>query len=160
MTLAAAIEGRTADAKAWSRASRIASVDIVHDLAQAEAVWRGLEAQFSTPYQRFDLLGAWQRRVGERENFWPFIVIARDADSSDCAGGTGEDEHGRRCKHVSKEGVGRVVVIGAWQACIFNEQSAATDPWIGGRLDCEQGRNGLFQKCRFRKFHHDVWRRR
>jgi len=80
MTMAAAIESRTAEAKAWSRASRIASVDIVHDLAQAEAIWRGLEAQFSTPYQRFDLLGAWQRRVGERENFWPFIVIARDAD--------------------------------------------------------------------------------
>jgi CelD/BcsL family acetyltransferase involved in cellulose biosynthesis len=80
MTLAAAIEGRTADAKAWSRASRIASVDIVDDLAQAEAVWRGLEAQFATPYQRFDLLGAWQRRVGERENFRPFIAIARDAE--------------------------------------------------------------------------------
>jgi len=80
MTMAAAIESRTAEAKAWSRASRIASVDIVHDLAQAEAIWRALEAQFSTPYQRFDLLGAWQRRVGERENFCPFIVIARDAE--------------------------------------------------------------------------------
>ena len=49
MTMAAAIEGRTAEAKAWSRASRIASVEIVHDLAQAETVWRTLEAQFSTP---------------------------------------------------------------------------------------------------------------
>jgi CelD/BcsL family acetyltransferase involved in cellulose biosynthesis len=80
MTMAAAIESRTAEAKAWSRASRIASVDIVHDLAQAEATWRGLETQFSTPYQRFDLLGAWQRRVGEPENLRPFIVIARDAE--------------------------------------------------------------------------------
>ncbi len=82
MTLAAAIESRTANAPAWSKASRIASVDIVHDLGQAETVWRGLEAerQFSTPYQRFDFLGPWQRRVGERDNILPFIVIAYDAE--------------------------------------------------------------------------------
>ena len=82
MTMAAAIESRTAEAKAWSRASRIASVDIVHDLGQAETIWRGLEAerQFSTPYQRFDFLGPWQRQVGERENLLPFIVIAYDAE--------------------------------------------------------------------------------
>jgi len=80
MTMAAAIEGRTADAKAWSRASRIASVEIVHDLAQAETIWRALEAQFSTPYQRFELLGAWQRQVGAHANLRPFIVIAHDAE--------------------------------------------------------------------------------
>ena len=34
MTMAAAIESRTAEAKAWSRSSRIASVDIVDDLGQ------------------------------------------------------------------------------------------------------------------------------
>ena len=69
MTMAAVIESRTAEAQAWSKASRIASVDIVSDLAQAEAVWRGLEepTQFSTPYQRFDFLDAWQRQVGDRE---------------------------------------------------------------------------------------------
>ena len=63
MTMAAAIESRTAEAPAWSKASRIASVDIVHDLGQAEAIWRSLEdqQQFSTPYQRFDFLSAWQR---------------------------------------------------------------------------------------------------
>ena len=80
MTMAAAIEGRTAEAKAWSRSSRIASVDIVHDLGQAETVWRGLEGQFSTPYQRFDFLGPWQRQVGTRESLAPFIVIAHDAE--------------------------------------------------------------------------------
>jgi CelD/BcsL family acetyltransferase involved in cellulose biosynthesis len=80
MTMAAAIESRTAEAKAWSRSSRIASVDIVHDLGQAEAVWRGLEGKFSTPYQRFDLLGPWQRQVGARESLSPFIVIAHDAE--------------------------------------------------------------------------------
>ena len=82
MTMAAAIEGRTADSNAWSRASRIASIDIVHDLAAAEGIWRGLEnAQTSfTPYQRFDFLSSWQRHVGTREGLAPFIVIAYDAE--------------------------------------------------------------------------------
>jgi CelD/BcsL family acetyltransferase involved in cellulose biosynthesis len=82
MTMAAAIESRTADAPAWSKASRIADVDILHDLVQAEAIWRALEdpRQFSTPYQRFDFLGTWQRKVGEREGLSPFIVIAYDAE--------------------------------------------------------------------------------
>src|SRR5580704_16889092 len=77
MTMAAAIESRTA-APAWSKASRIVSVDIVGDLAQAETIWRRLEEQrhFSTPYQRFNFLSPWQRLVGERENLRPFIVIA------------------------------------------------------------------------------------
>ena len=80
MTMAAAIESRTAEAKTWSTASRIASVDIIGDLGQAEAIWRGLEAQFSTPYQRFDFLGRWQRLVGERNGLSPFIVIAHDGE--------------------------------------------------------------------------------
>ena len=82
MTVAAAIESRTAEAKAWSRASRITSVEILSDLGQAETAWRGLEAerQFFTPYQQFDFLGPWQRRVGERENFLPFIVVAYDGE--------------------------------------------------------------------------------
>ena len=82
MTMAAAIESRAADAQAWSKASRIASVDILHDLVHAEAIWRGLEhqQQFSTPYQRFDFLGSWQRRVGAREGLVPFIVIAHDVE--------------------------------------------------------------------------------
>src|ERR1700688_1256425 len=81
MTMAAAIESRTA-APAWSKASRIASVDILGDLGQAETIWRRLEDQqhFSTPYQRFDFLGPWQRLVGERENLRPFIVIAYDIE--------------------------------------------------------------------------------
>jgi CelD/BcsL family acetyltransferase involved in cellulose biosynthesis len=82
MTMAAAIESRTAEEQAWSSASRIADVDILSDLGQAEAVWRGLEdqQQFSTPYQRFDFLSIWQRQVGEREGLRPFIVIAYDAE--------------------------------------------------------------------------------
>ncbi len=82
MTMAAAIESRMAEAKARSKASRIASVDIVHDLGQTENIWRSLEGQqqLSTPYQRFDFLGNWQRQVGERANLTPFIVIACDAE--------------------------------------------------------------------------------
>jgi len=80
MTMAAAIESRTAGAKTWSTASRIASVDIIDDLGQAEAIWRGLETQLSTPYQRFDFLARWQRLVGERDGLKPFIVIAYDGE--------------------------------------------------------------------------------
>lgn len=82
MTMAAAIENRTAEAPAWSSTSRIASVDILHDLGEAETIWRSLENQqhFSTPYQRFDFLQSWQRHVGARENALPFIVIAYDGE--------------------------------------------------------------------------------
>jgi CelD/BcsL family acetyltransferase involved in cellulose biosynthesis len=82
MTMAAAIESRTAEAPAWSKASRIASIDILGDLGQAETIWRHLEDQqhVSTPYQRFDFLGPWQRLVGERKNFRPFIVVAYDVE--------------------------------------------------------------------------------
>lgn len=82
MTLAAAIENRTAEAPAWSRTSRIAGVDIVHDLGRVETIWRGLEdqQQFSSPFQRFDFLMRWQRAVGDREKLQPFIVIAYDAE--------------------------------------------------------------------------------
>lgn len=82
MTMAAALENRTADAQTWSKTSRIACVDILGDLDQAEPIWRSLEdqAQFSTPYQRFDFLATWQRQVGAREGLRPFIVIAYDGD--------------------------------------------------------------------------------
>jgi CelD/BcsL family acetyltransferase involved in cellulose biosynthesis len=82
MTMAAAIEDRTADANAWSKAGRIASIDIVHELSAAESVWRSLESDKTsyTPYQRFDFLSAWQRHVGAREGLVPFIVIAYDAE--------------------------------------------------------------------------------
>jgi CelD/BcsL family acetyltransferase involved in cellulose biosynthesis len=82
MTMAAAIESRTAEAPARSRASRIASVDVLTETGQAEAVWRALEARdrLSTPYQRFDLLSTWQHQVGSRNGVSPFIVIAYDAE--------------------------------------------------------------------------------
>jgi CelD/BcsL family acetyltransferase involved in cellulose biosynthesis len=82
MTMAAAMQSRTAAAPARSEASHIAAIDVLDDLAAAEAVWRALEADqhFSTPYQRFDLLGPWQRLVGAHEGARPFIVTAFDAE--------------------------------------------------------------------------------
>lgn len=81
MTMAAAMQSRTAESPARSKASRIAHVDIVTDLAEAETVWRAFEesGHLFTPYQRFDLLSPWQRLVGSHEGASPFIVIARDA---------------------------------------------------------------------------------
>lgn len=82
MTMAAVIESRTARAPAWSKTSRIASVDFLDDLSRVETIWRSLENQqhFSTPYQRFDFLGPWQQLVGAREGLRPFIVIAYDRE--------------------------------------------------------------------------------
>jgi CelD/BcsL family acetyltransferase involved in cellulose biosynthesis len=82
MTMAAAIENRTADATNWSKAARIASIDVISDLAGSEAIWRGLEdaRQSCTPFQRFDFVQAWQRNVGTHEGLTPFIVIAYDKD--------------------------------------------------------------------------------
>ncbi|CUT15511.1 FIG00440858 hypothetical protein [Bradyrhizobium sp.] len=82
MTMAAAMQSRTAESPAGSKAGRIAHVDIVTDLGAAEAVWRGFEqpGHLFTPYQRFDLLSPWQRLVGEHERARPFIVVGRDAE--------------------------------------------------------------------------------
>ena len=82
MTMAAAIESRTADASARSTSSRIAAVDIFADLDHAEKVWRSLEDQqhLSTPYQRFDFLRPWQQMVGAREGLRPHVVVAFDRD--------------------------------------------------------------------------------
>jgi CelD/BcsL family acetyltransferase involved in cellulose biosynthesis len=77
-----ASESQTTQANVCARSRRVASVDIVHDLAAAEAVWRSLESpdHSATPYQRFDFLAAWQRQIGQRAGRSPFLVIARDDD--------------------------------------------------------------------------------
>jgi len=82
MTLAAAIESRTAGAPAWSQTTPISKVEIFDKLDQAESVWRGLEDQqhFSTPFQRFDFLRPWQQLVGARAGHRPFIVVAFDGE--------------------------------------------------------------------------------
>jgi CelD/BcsL family acetyltransferase involved in cellulose biosynthesis len=82
MTRAAVIERPTAGTQTRSNASRIARVEVLHDMREAEAIWRGLEypLQFATPYQRFDFQAAWQKHAGEREKLRPFLVIAYDVD--------------------------------------------------------------------------------
>jgi CelD/BcsL family acetyltransferase involved in cellulose biosynthesis len=81
MTMAAAIESRTADAPARPKPTRIAHIDVLDDLAAAEPAWRTLEApeQCFTAYQRFDFLSCWQREVGARNDARPLIVIGYDA---------------------------------------------------------------------------------
>src|SRR4051812_13487731 len=81
MTMAAVMESR-AGTRASPQPSRIARVELARDMGEAEAGWRGLErtSQLSTPYQRFDFLTPWQRRVGTREGIRPLIVIAYDRD--------------------------------------------------------------------------------
>jgi CelD/BcsL family acetyltransferase involved in cellulose biosynthesis len=58
---------------------KIARVDIFHDLESAEPFWRALEGEFTTAFQRFDFLAAWQRHIGAREGLEPRIVVALDA---------------------------------------------------------------------------------
>jgi CelD/BcsL family acetyltransferase involved in cellulose biosynthesis len=62
------------------RADKVARVEIFHDMPAAEPFWRRLERanSLSTPYQRFDLLAAWQHHVGERTGVTPFIVVGLD----------------------------------------------------------------------------------
>ena len=62
MTMAAAIESRTAGAPAWSKASRIAGVEILDDMARAETIWRGLQRQDVFPVTWRTLLGFLWRR--------------------------------------------------------------------------------------------------
>ena len=62
---------------------RIAAIEVFDDLAAAEPSWRALERDdaWATPYQRFDLLAAWQRHVGTREGIAPYIVVGFDVAS-------------------------------------------------------------------------------
>lgn len=62
------------------RASKVARVEIFDDMAAAEPFWRHLERDraLASPYQRFDLLAAWQRHVGARSGVVPFIVTGFD----------------------------------------------------------------------------------
>jgi len=66
MTMAAAIDRRTADAPAQPACRRIARVEAISDLNAAEPIWRAFETrqQFFSSYQRFDFLSAWQHEVG------------------------------------------------------------------------------------------------
>lgn len=62
--------------------SRITRVEVMRNMAEAESVWRAFEgADFlSTPYQRFELLDAWQMTIGKHDGAEPFVVVAYDTD--------------------------------------------------------------------------------
>jgi CelD/BcsL family acetyltransferase involved in cellulose biosynthesis len=61
-------------------AGRIVRIEVFDDMAAAEPFWRALERDdaWATPYQRFDLLAAWQHHVGAPKGIVPFIVIGFD----------------------------------------------------------------------------------
>jgi CelD/BcsL family acetyltransferase involved in cellulose biosynthesis len=63
-----------------SLAGRIVRIEVFDDMAAAEPIWRSLERDdaWATPYQRFDLLAAWQHHVGAPKGIVPFIVIGFD----------------------------------------------------------------------------------
>ena len=70
MTMAAAIENRTAETPLSTPISRIASVEILGDLGQAETIWRGLESA----QRRTD------RRVNELDLADPVAQLVLDLD--------------------------------------------------------------------------------
>jgi CelD/BcsL family acetyltransferase involved in cellulose biosynthesis len=57
----------------------IARIEVFDDLDAVEPLWRSLETEFATPFQRFGLLAAWQRNVGVVQGFEPRIVAGFDA---------------------------------------------------------------------------------
>ena len=61
-------------------AGAVVRLEVFDDLNAAEPFWRRLEQHgaLATPYQRFDLLAAWQRHVGARSHVTPFIVAGFD----------------------------------------------------------------------------------
>jgi CelD/BcsL family acetyltransferase involved in cellulose biosynthesis len=70
---------------AYARAgavSAVASVAIYGSLAEAEAIWRGMETPdyLHTSFQRFDFLNAWQGHAGVHLNTKPLIVVASDRE--------------------------------------------------------------------------------
>ena len=61
-------------------ADKVARLEVFEDMMAAEPFWRRLEdgRALATPYQRFDLLAAWQTHVGARSGVTPFIVTGFD----------------------------------------------------------------------------------
>jgi CelD/BcsL family acetyltransferase involved in cellulose biosynthesis len=61
-------------------ADKVVRIEIFEDMLSAEPYWRRLESgcSLATPYQRFDLLSAWQYHVGARAGVTPFILIGVD----------------------------------------------------------------------------------
>jgi CelD/BcsL family acetyltransferase involved in cellulose biosynthesis len=60
----------------------LARVEIFDALEASEPCWRALErrAAWATPYQRYDLLAAWQQHVGTRKGVVPCVVVGYAGD--------------------------------------------------------------------------------
>jgi CelD/BcsL family acetyltransferase involved in cellulose biosynthesis len=78
MTMAAALQSQTEHGQSRTSAARITRIDVIRNIADAETIWRKFESTdfLSTPYQRFELMHAWQNTVGQHEGVAPFIVVA------------------------------------------------------------------------------------
>jgi CelD/BcsL family acetyltransferase involved in cellulose biosynthesis len=61
--------------------TRIARLELFHDMAEAEPHWRALERgpHLATPYQTYDFLKSWQDTIGAAAGVTPFIVAGFDA---------------------------------------------------------------------------------
>jgi CelD/BcsL family acetyltransferase involved in cellulose biosynthesis len=77
MSYALVVDGEHAAASG----ARLVTARVIEDLSEAEPIWRRLQSQdaWSTPYQSFDFLAAWQRSAGIHSGTLPFIVVASDA---------------------------------------------------------------------------------
>jgi len=66
MPLAAVMETDASQGETVANAARVAHVDTFYRLADAEAIWRGMETAYHlfTPFQRFDFLSAWADSCG------------------------------------------------------------------------------------------------
>lgn len=65
-------------------ALRPIEINICRDLSAAEPVWRALQTNgaLCSPYQRFELLAAWQTNAGTAAGVEPLLVIGRGLDGT------------------------------------------------------------------------------
>jgi CelD/BcsL family acetyltransferase involved in cellulose biosynthesis len=58
-------------------------LSVHNDLSDVESAWRSFEHQADyTPFQAFDWLSAWQRRIGDARGTIPAIVVCRDDNAA------------------------------------------------------------------------------
>jgi CelD/BcsL family acetyltransferase involved in cellulose biosynthesis len=81
MTMAVVIGNERARRVAAQSAATIAGVQVFDSFRAVEREWRALESgQTATPYQRFDLVNAWQDNVGVSLGAKPAPVVAYDSE--------------------------------------------------------------------------------
>ena len=81
--MTAVVESNSVATRERSMPSRIARVEVLHDMRAAEQIWRQFETAddcLLTPFQRYDLQAAWQEHVASPQGVRPFIVLAWSHD--------------------------------------------------------------------------------